>query len=491
MDINSWLTIITVFIAVLAFFPNEERKLLEYKLGKIESGIILISLVVIIPYLILFPKLMNRIHFLKIFTVQNGIDPSSIAFGIFYIIFIWILIRLFWIRPKNRTNKDTIEYYTKLLSELPFNKFFSLFTRYTPDNISKKDLGLYEPILFNPVFLKGVVQHQPSYLSKNWSNYNNESDFRSLFSLFLADTHSAYYREIKENKDSNQVLANSPFLQTVLVKNLKQNIDNEIFPLMYDTIQTHLKAEKLNSIYNQQHDYKFIREEQGYDLPIYFHIKFIGLLYSNAICNKTDIGTISTFNGHMRTLLSEMIARMISNMQVSKDSKKEYETNYHWLIAQTFDVISNWLELFGSEHPVYPEEYENGIRKFGYTFFEAKSTYKYFIPQCFANCLEKLYEGFEEGKITQEFINMRFHYDIMSYYYEWYAIDDIRTQIEEEIIAHIPQNILPKVLEYSLDEEYATHYSSFKEKKFHGVKKEELEIQKRLWSFLNKKDLLG
>ncbi len=492
MDINSWLTIITVFIAVLAFFPKEERKLLEYKLGKIESGVILITLVIIIPYLILFPKLMNRIDFLKSFTIQNGVEPSSIAFGLFYIIFIWILIRLFWIRPKNRVSRNTIDYYNKLLSELTFNRFFTLFTRYTPDNISEKDLELYEPILFNPVFLKGVAQYQPSYLSKNWGNYNNESDFRNLFTIFLADTQSAYYIEIKEHRESNKVLANSPFLQTILVKNLKQNINNEIFPLMYDTIQTHLKAEKMkeNSIYTQQHDYKFIREEQGYDLPIYFHIKFVGLMYSNAISNKIDIDNLSTFNGHMRTLFSEMIGRMITNMPINRDSKKEYETNYHWLIAETFDVISNWLDIYGGEHPTYPEEYENGVLKFKHTFFESKSSYKYFIPQCFANCLDKLYKGREEGKITQQFINMRFHYGIMNYYYKWYALDEIRSQIEEEIIANIPQNVLPEILDYSLDEEFATKYYSFKEKKFHSVKEEEAKIQKRLWDFLNKNNLL-
>jgi len=57
----------TVFIAVLAFFPKEERRLLEFKLGKIEYWSILIILVMIIPYLILFMKssLYTIIHLRK------------------------------------------------------------------------------------------------------------------------------------------------------------------------------------------------------------------------------------------------------------------------------------------------------------------------------------------------------------------------------------------------------------------------------------------
>lgn len=65
---------------------------------------------------------------------------------------------------------------------------------------------------------------------------------------------------------------------------------------------------KSESIYLQPHPHVHTKGEEGYDLPLYYHIRFISLMYDNAITNKVDT------HPHMHTLFGGMIEETVNNL---------------------------------------------------------------------------------------------------------------------------------------------------------------------------------
>jgi hypothetical protein len=473
MDINGWLTVITVFTAIFALLPREDLVLSFQRTNKIEKWLVFAILLFVIPYLIVFPQLTGRWPELKKLGFSWGFAPANIAFALFFLCFLWLLLRLFFIKPNGKANSKTIEYYLELLSEKSFEEFFKIFTKYTSPKEINKNWNNFEEIVFQPKFLNGVSNYQPTYLLQFWDNFSSEEDFQSIFRLFLENQNSAYYKEIKEHWNSYSLLSDKPFLNNVLKDNLQQSIHNNLIPIVSDFALNHLHLEHdKTSIYNQPHFYSKIREEEGYDLPIYYHIRFIGLLYSSAIRNKVDISTLSHRNTNMQFIFSTMVNEMINNVQVNDENfNKEYPTNYHWLIGEIFSITVNWVSNFGND------------------YYSEKSSYNTFIPFSFSLSMDELYKGFERNKISQGFINSMIYYHMLSNYFDFSIKPDFKSSIEDEVISRIPEKHLKPILKFALNERFAINYENFVTGKFGFLNKGEKEILDRLLAFLknNKK----
>ncbi|MEX2410015.1 MAG: hypothetical protein WD607_01365, partial [Candidatus Paceibacterota bacterium] len=118
MDINGWLTVISVFTAIFALLPKEDlviRFLRTTRFEKILFGVITITL---IPYLIFFEKFVQRWSYFEKFTFSWGFDPKNIAFALFYITFLWLLFR-FFSKPKAKADGAIL---------LPYNSTQNNFT---------------------------------------------------------------------------------------------------------------------------------------------------------------------------------------------------------------------------------------------------------------------------------------------------------------------------------------------------------------------------
>jgi hypothetical protein len=475
MDINSWLTIITVLIAILAFFPKEERVLLQMKLPKMESFFIFVILFIVIPYLIYFPQFLARFPFLKTFTVPNGLAPANIAFGLFYVIFFWMMVTLLWRRPRIRSNAKIITYFEAILVEQPFAIFFSLFRKYSPEKLNEKNWFLYRNLILHPVFLEGISKLQPAYLLNHWQNLEGENELKQVLLPFLSNPKSAYYTEIKAHEGVSSLLKSSPLLQTILVTNLDSNLKNRLLPIMSDFVKSRIRLErgKGQSIYNAPHEFVHIRADEGYDLPIYYHLRFIHLLYATAITNKVEV------SGNMYSLFEGFIREMLQNMDPSKD-EGEYPSNYHWLISEMFRSIDEWLEDFGGEH-MAQEDADYAETK--YTCYNPNSVYVDFIPSFFNFSIQALYEGLEKGKVVVSFIARQYHYYMFSYYFSHYATEELKKSIEENVIQKIPENILEEVIDFTLDERFASNYHTLSQAYFRGSATDK-QMQQRLHSVL-------
>lgn len=476
MDINSWLTVVTVFIALVAFLPQHERNLLQIKLPKWEIYGSTILLIVIIPWLLFFRKLEITFPCLSNFTFTNGIEPENLAFILFYLIFILILYRLFVVKPKGQTDHRAIDYLSKILHELPFPQFFSLYVKYCDPPSAIKEWDIYRPLLMNPEFLKGIQQFQPNYFLTYLPYIDSEADFKSLILPIVMNTQSVYFIEVKNNDGFNIISQHSPFLQGIAVKYLEQSLHLGLRPIISDSAKLLMRNErgKSNSLYLQEHLYGHMDGEEGYDLPIYYHIRFIALLYSNAIINKVNT------HPHMHTIYGGIVGEMIKNLnEENQYPDSEFPTNYHWLINSIFGEISNWLDIFGTEHSRTNGGFE--VEE-GYFYYQDDSTYIDFIPSCFNFTALELYKGFEEDKITSEFIADIFHYHIFGYYFRYDAKPDILSSIEQNVIKNIPNQFIGEILDKTLDEHFASSFNQFIARRFAG-NANEVARQGRLHSF--------
>lgn len=122
MDINGWLTVITIFTAIAALLPREDLLLRFQKTGCIEISCLLAINLLLVPMLIFFQK--------KIYC-SFGYNAQDVAFILVYVSFLWLLFRLFIKPATNRFNTKILAYYNDLLNEKPFDDFFKLFTKYT------------------------------------------------------------------------------------------------------------------------------------------------------------------------------------------------------------------------------------------------------------------------------------------------------------------------------------------------------------------------
>lgn len=459
MDINGWIAIITIFTAIFAFLPKEDLHIVLHKTYLIEKVLVLSILLLFIPYLIYFPELSGKFPCLKYFTVTGGLEPSSIAFILFYLIFIWCSIRLAIWKPNKKPTEQTIAYFQGLLNEKPFDEFFAIFTKHTTPKEINTNWNLYWQIFFQQKFLDGIFNNRTKYLLQFWEQFKEE-DFKIIFRRYLENPNSDYYNEIKEHWNSSALIEEMPFLNKVLNTNLKQSIDGNVVDILSDYVQEHLTSEhKALRLYNQKHYNTRISEDYGMNLPVFYHIRFYSFLHTNIIRNRISTG------GRMLSFYQSITKEMINNVVVPNGRfDYEYPTNYHWLISEMGEAIKTWTENFGEE------------------YFKSNSSYNQFIPYSFWLLLNEVIEGFGKGIVSQKYINMLAYYKMIKLYFSPMVNEEFKGYIENEFIIHIPQEHLEPIFNYALDEAYALHWHNLVSGRFNNGK----IMIKRLYEFLKR-----
>lgn len=325
--------------------------------------------------------------------------------------------------------------------------------------------------------LKYVQEHwkQSSFYEKSHTRlpssnfFKAKENFNNELLLIISDKESVFYKEIKEHWNCYSLIDDSPFLQKLIQDFLPKSIDFGLLLIISDFVKRHLyNDQQAKYIYNQSHIYLHKQEDQGYDMLVYNHIRFIGLLYATAILNKVDINTVSNNYRNMQSIFSSMIEGIIDNMDYKQDDyEKEYPTNFHWLIGEIFSFTANWLTTFNEE--------ENFVKDFSYLDF---------IPFNMRLCFSELYKGMEQNKISEKFIVSKYYYSAITQYFSPFFNDSLRESMENNIIINIPNQLIRPVLKFSLDEEYAIRFDDFANDNYRLVRESERNILARLRTFL-------
>lgn len=365
-----------------------------------------------------------------------------------------------------------MSYYQQLVNNNQLEELFRFYLAFEKNENVNQNWPIYKNIFLNNKFLFPAVEQYSGILLEIWHNIDNEQDFSKLFLAFLENRNSDYYQEIREHWNSYSLLPDKPLLNIIIKDNLRQSIDNGLLIFIADYIEKLLQSEngKL-SIYNQEHFHPRITEVEGWELSVYYHIRFIGIIYSTAIEDKVDISMLSNRYRNIISLYSCVIENILNNMTINeKETNKEGNSNYHWLINKIFDIQREWAIKFFKKDQI-----------------NLTSSYQTFIPASLASCIEELYKGYTLNKITYDYLYNILYYDILNNYYDPRIGNSYRESIENEIICKIPDNIRVKILERSLKDKYAKSYDDFKNENYTGLNGQYIEILNRLKSYLESK----
>lgn len=301
------------------------------------------------------------------------------------------------------------------------------------------------------------------------NKYTSKDIFLSEISLLINDKNSLYYLEIKQHWNCHSLIKDSTLLADIINKNLSKSINFGILLLIADSVTNHLYYDKASKyIYNQPHKFMRTSEGQGYNLPVYYHIRFVGILYATAIENSIDIGSLSRRYSNMNSIYSCMIEGMIDNLDLGTiDDKKEYPTNYHWLIGEILSTARYWLEQFNEAES-----------------FNEESSYLSFIPFSISLCLSELYKAIGLGKISEKFLIRQIYWSVIHCYFFSQLNEHIRKSIDENIISLIPDELIEPILSFSLDEAFAIWFVDFRNGEFRNANNLQGGILNQLRDFL-------
>ncbi len=312
-------------------------------------------------------------------------------------------------------------------------------------------------------------------LSINKEFFNSKEEFKKYFKKLLLDKNSAYYSELREHWNTHTLRNDSVVLTEIIQTSLAKAVEYDLLPMINDFVAEHLNYDgSAKYIYNSPHVYMHVREDEGYNLPVYVHICFIGILYSTAIANKIDIDRVAQNSGTMRSIYSSMVKYIVANIERNINSDDlEYPSNYHWLIGEILGITDNWITLFNE-----PE------------YFDTNFSYLQDIATITGYCLDELYHGEEAEVLPDTFVVRQVYYHSLSTYFSSLTNDEIRGSFEEHIIKNIPQKLFRRVLKFSLDEKFALSVDQFISGRFRTINDRERAVLERFRSFLIRENLL-
>ncbi|WP_299515105.1 hypothetical protein [Mucilaginibacter sp.] len=358
----------------------------------------------------------------------------------------------------------------ELIKEVPFDVFFNIFRRYEDIGLIRNAWPQFHELFTQPIFLNGIIHYQPEFMYRNWGCVDRQGDFDQLLDLFIDDPASAYYKGIQGHWNSGALIPYvSQLLNELISLHLRQSMKFGIIIYISKKGNSHLHREgfNTNSIYLQTPIF-LDHASEGSQLPMFFHIQFISLLYGTSITDNIDIEEYGGKN--MYSIYSQWIKHIIENLKLSgKKFTEKDNSNYHWLISKMLDNAGDWMRFFNENE----------------TLNSTFCSYREFNPGCLGLCLKEVYKGYEIGLIPIEYIKSHLHYDVLSLYYMPNLNGDFRGVIEKQIIANIPEQVVIAVFSYSLNEEFAMNFDDFYNGNFPSLQHQsEISLISRLRNLL-------
>ena len=156
----------------------------------------------------------------------------------------------------------------------------------------------------------------------------------------LENENSAYYKEIIEfyerGKEIWVLTDNLPTLHRLVNTNIRQSVENGVFSVVSDFINKELRDRNNIDAYNRHFDFQeHLSTKWYYGITVFYHLKFVGLLYIGAIEKKIEVFSESKY----RSLIYD---RVITKMLASMD--KPLEKQDHQLLSCYFEGII--IEIF-------------------------------------------------------------------------------------------------------------------------------------------------
>lgn len=211
MDFNSWLTIISVGITLIALFPKDELIMMRHRLSVWEIRFWALGFFIIIPISLVFDYLSEHFLFIRkslITTNPYALEANQYGAILCYTVLIWIFLRLsIWkgeVRPDSRLG----EYLSIKLKDEPFSVFFKFFAKNIPFQVIHKHQDLFKQILFDQKFIDGITKEQNMFVKETWYIYDKNEKSEILIRCLLENIESDLLKDLLSS-NSFQITKNS------------------------------------------------------------------------------------------------------------------------------------------------------------------------------------------------------------------------------------------------------------------------------------------
>ena len=158
MQLSDWFTIVTILVAVLAFYKSEERKLLLLKIGSKKLWFTAFILFLALPFLLLYDSRIG--YYIPCSLTFLASDWAfSILLGTAGYWVWWFFKKL----HKQPISKEVVMYYKEATNTLPIAELLRLFVKY---EVPLQNSSNYAMLVLHKPFFKGALQHNPVLLMK-------------------------------------------------------------------------------------------------------------------------------------------------------------------------------------------------------------------------------------------------------------------------------------------------------------------------------------
>lgn len=381
MQLSDWFTIITILLAVLAFFSQAERKVLFLKTKNSQLIITGFILCLFIPFLLYYNKISSVISFLNAppfsFKYKYLPTPSDWAF-------LWTSITIgywvFWFShslKKVKPTENLINHYLKSMNYMPFEDLFRLFIKYEETQIEQSsNFKLYGNLLTNEVFFNSALNHNPN--------------------LFLS-------------------LINNLDADTILASRLPVAIRDKV-----NAIANEQKRVGTLSTYNYEpvyHD-KWPKEDL-----LLFHLTdcYFALVEKSIKANSFDTDEFTMRNSFSETMFIELLKSIHIPEGLNVDT--EVPTYYHKLLSNILSAHNSWIS----------------------TSLEQKSEAHIIehFATLYASCLIKLMKH-DDAIISNTYLKLQFCSFLKTYFVRLKNYDEILCEVEKKLVSAIPMDYTQK-----------------------------------------------
>ena len=333
MTVSDLLTIIGIFIAIVAFLSESDREFIYNKFSFFDKVIVVIFFLYI-NFLLYFDWWKKHFSFLKIFYQKNYPHPNTWAYLISLLMLSWIVIKIFKSDfPKSKHNQ-LIKYYNTLLIKKKHIRILNIIEKYHINDIKKKSNNKDS---INSYITTNILQNGTFIIETEQLN-------RFLFSNII------------EN-DSTENLMNKYILTTIPIKTAIINNYNDTPNIIHKAIEKNYKKIDFQKLTDYFINTASNTKNQKEIVPFLNFSLFISKQI-NKTCDDFDkhfslikelVNFIITNNIEIKNISGRYKSLLIGSFECNIHYKKSFEIfliffcNYNFI---SDDEIIDFIDLF-------------------------------------------------------------------------------------------------------------------------------------------------
>ncbi|WP_430412703.1 hypothetical protein [Kordia sp.] len=234
MGVSDLLSLIGLFLAIIAFLDSSERKFILNKFSNRDFFLVSLYLI-LVNYLIFYQWWTNQIEFLNYFEFEGFPNTNTWAYFISIILIFWFLYKIMYAYFPNENKDKVLQFYKYLIAKKEYQSLFSYIEKYDFKKLRSKKVDsfqviLLEEIIGNKLFLKETASYNFFFIIELLNTNDNKVLENNFIYSQLTDQNSYTLMNIESPNQSffKLLFHNDEFFLKSIDHNLRHNMSDLI-----------------------------------------------------------------------------------------------------------------------------------------------------------------------------------------------------------------------------------------------------------------------